>query len=424
MGHAEVAPDVLLGVGALLLADDRDAAAVDRGEAADDRRVVAEQPVAVELDELVGHGARAARACAAGGGCARAGRGPSGGRGSSSSRRPSGASDRSSVGVRARVAARPRVAQERKGRNRWTTSARGVGDRSRERRAEGDLVAQLGPGDDPVHEAVLEQELRALEPGGSSWPIVPARDARAGEADQRVGLGEVDVAQRRVDANDATGRRVGHDGDVRDAGLAQPLERRHVLASCISASVPSCIRAPPDARDDDERDPLVERGLRGAGDLLADDGAHRAAHEPEVHDARSRRACPRSGRSPRPRRRGVPVASCAAATRSGYAFWSTKPSGSTDCEARRRAPRSALVEELREAHGRREPEVVAAGRADAHRLLELLVEQLLLARRAAASTCLAGRRLAARAEGRELDRHQRPPEPGVVAAAARSRPWR
>ena len=35
--------------------------------------------------------------------------------------------------------------------------------------------------------------------------------------------------------------------DVGHAGVAQPLERGHVLASCISASVPSCIRAPPDA---------------------------------------------------------------------------------------------------------------------------------------------------------------------------------
>ena len=55
VGHPEVAPDVLLGVGALLLADDDDPPAVEPGEAGDDRGVVAEQPVAVELDEVVGH---------------------------------------------------------------------------------------------------------------------------------------------------------------------------------------------------------------------------------------------------------------------------------------------------------------------------------------------------------------------------------
>ena len=54
VGHPEVAPDVLVGLGALLLADDHDPPAVDPGQPGDHRRVVAEQAVAVELDELVG----------------------------------------------------------------------------------------------------------------------------------------------------------------------------------------------------------------------------------------------------------------------------------------------------------------------------------------------------------------------------------
>ena len=54
MRHAEVAPDVLLGVGALLLADDHDSMTVDPGEAAPSPRR-RRRPVAVELDELVGH---------------------------------------------------------------------------------------------------------------------------------------------------------------------------------------------------------------------------------------------------------------------------------------------------------------------------------------------------------------------------------
>jgi hypothetical protein len=40
---------------ALLLADDHDTPAVDPRQPGDDRRVVAEEAVAVELDELVGH---------------------------------------------------------------------------------------------------------------------------------------------------------------------------------------------------------------------------------------------------------------------------------------------------------------------------------------------------------------------------------
>ena len=49
--------------------------------------------------------------------------------------------------------------------------------------------------------------------------------------------------------------------------------------------MPSCIRAPPDALTTSSGDALGEGVLRGAGHLLADDRAHRAAHEPEVHDA-------------------------------------------------------------------------------------------------------------------------------------------
>ena len=55
MGHPEVAPDVLVRLGALLLADHDEPVAVDPGEARHDRLVVAERPVAVELHELIGH---------------------------------------------------------------------------------------------------------------------------------------------------------------------------------------------------------------------------------------------------------------------------------------------------------------------------------------------------------------------------------
>ena len=54
VGHAEVAPDVLVRVGALLLADDDDPTPVEARQADDHRRVIAEQAVAVELDEVVG----------------------------------------------------------------------------------------------------------------------------------------------------------------------------------------------------------------------------------------------------------------------------------------------------------------------------------------------------------------------------------
>ena len=55
MGHPEVAPDVLVRLGALLLADHDEPVAVDPGKARHDRLVVAECAVAVELHELIGH---------------------------------------------------------------------------------------------------------------------------------------------------------------------------------------------------------------------------------------------------------------------------------------------------------------------------------------------------------------------------------
>src|SRR6267143_6137062 len=55
--HAEVPNDVLLGRRTLLLADDNDRAAIELGDAADDRRVVAERPISVELLKTLEHAA-------------------------------------------------------------------------------------------------------------------------------------------------------------------------------------------------------------------------------------------------------------------------------------------------------------------------------------------------------------------------------
>ena len=74
--HPEVAPDVLVGVGPLLLTDDRDHAAVEPGQAGHDRGVVAEEPVAVQLDEVLDRLLDELERPAASAGCGPAGRGP------------------------------------------------------------------------------------------------------------------------------------------------------------------------------------------------------------------------------------------------------------------------------------------------------------------------------------------------------------
>ena len=81
--HAEVAPDLLLGVAPLLVSDDGHGRPRKSREPRDDRGVVGELPVAVELDEVRHERCRRSRACRAGPG---GGRPASSARGSGSSR--------------------------------------------------------------------------------------------------------------------------------------------------------------------------------------------------------------------------------------------------------------------------------------------------------------------------------------------------
>ena len=131
--------------------------------------------------------------------------------------------------------------------------------------------------------------------------------------------------------------------------------------------MPSCIRAPPDAETTISGIALRQGVLGGAGDLLADDGAHRAAHEPEVHHAdRDRPAVDRA-----------PVPQTAASRMPGRGLGGRdpvrvgllvdEPERILRLEAGVALGERAVVEEQLEAGLRRQPEVVAAGRADPER---------------------------------------------------------
>ncbi len=112
-----------------------------------------------------------------------------------------------------------------------------------------------------------------------------------------------------------------------------------VLASCMSDSVPSCIRAPPDAE-------TTTRGMRSAcaaSAARATFSPTTAPIEPPMNPKSmtqmeirrpSIRPVPQTAASRRP------VATWAAVIRSGYGFWSTKPSASTEI---RPASRSSKV---------------------------------------------------------------------------------
>ena len=114
-----------------------------------------------------------------------------------------------------------------------------------------------------------------------------------------------------------------------------------------------------------------------------------------------------AGRWPGPRRPGRDTA-----------LRSTKPSGSTRLQAGVALLERARVEEQVEARLGRQPEVVAAVRADPEDLLELLVEEHLLALTGTASTGRAGRRRGAGgSEGSLIGIRPAPP-------SWPARPWR
>ena len=148
-----------------------------------------------------------------------------------------------------------------------------------------ELAAQLGTRHDPVDEPVAVQELGALEALRQLGGDRAGRDPRAGESDEGIRLGDVHVADRREGGEHAAGRRVRQDRDERDAGRAQPLERRQGLGQLHQRQRPFLHPRPARGADDQQRHAGLEGVLGGAGHLLADDRAHRAAHEPEVHDA-------------------------------------------------------------------------------------------------------------------------------------------
>ena len=87
-------------------------------------------------------------------------------------------------------------------------------------------VLHLAPIDDDVEHAVLEQELAALESFGQLLADGLLDDARAGEADERLRLGDVDVAEHREARGHAAGRRIGQDRDVGEPRAIEPGQRR------------------------------------------------------------------------------------------------------------------------------------------------------------------------------------------------------
>ena len=103
-----------------------------------------------------------------------------------------------------------------------------------------------------------------------------------------------------------------------------------VLASCISASVPSCIRAPPEALTMSNG----TRASRACSAARVTFSPTTAPIEPPMNPKSMTQAAicvPPMAPVPQTAASRMPVATWAALSRSGYGFWSTKPRASTDC---------------------------------------------------------------------------------------------
>ncbi len=147
----------------------------------------------------------------------------------------------------------------------------------------GDGRLHLAAIDHQVEHAVLDQELAALEPVGQLLPDRLLDDARSGEADQRLRLGDVEVAEHREAGGHAAGRRIGEHRDERQPGAVEPGQRRRDLGHLHQRQRAFHHAGAAGAGDDDGRLPAGERHLDRPGDLLADHHAHAAADERVLH---------------------------------------------------------------------------------------------------------------------------------------------
>ncbi len=167
------------------------------------------------------------------------------------------------------------------------------------------------------------------KPGGSSWAIVPAETRDPANPIRASGSARL---MSPTAANEAkTPPVVGSDRTLRNGTPA--LRRRSiaasVLASCISANVPSCIRAPPDALTTtsgtrDSRAYSAARVTFSPTTAPIDPPMNPKSMTHSATGVPPRVAVPQTAAS------RIPVAVWAAASRSGYDFWSTNPSRSTD----------------------------------------------------------------------------------------------
>ena len=135
---------------------------------------------------------------------------------------------------------------------------------------------------DHVDHAVLGEIFGALETFRQFLADGLLDHARAGEADQRAGLGDLHVAEHGVGRGDAAGGRIGQHDDVGLARLAQHLHRDGRARQLHQRQDAFLHARAAGGREHDERRLPAHRGLQPGDDRLARRHAERAAHEIEI----------------------------------------------------------------------------------------------------------------------------------------------
>jgi hypothetical protein len=133
----------------------------------------------------------------------------------------------------------------------------------------GDAVAQLAAVHDHVHGALVLQELGALEAFGQLHAHGGLDHARAGEADQGLGLGNDDIADEGKAGGDATEGGIGQHRDVGQALLGQARERGIGLGHLHQAQQAFLHARTARGGEADEGDFLFNGGLYTAHKALA-----------------------------------------------------------------------------------------------------------------------------------------------------------
>ena len=130
-----------------------------------------------------------------------------------------------------------------------------------------------------------QQEFAGLKAAGKLNADGLLDDARAGEPDQGLGLGQDEVAQRGETGRDAPHGRMGEHAQV-DAprGVITPQGGRHLRHLHQGEDPLVHPGTAPRSRDDHQRQLLAGRLLDGPGQFLADDRAHAPHDEAAVGD--------------------------------------------------------------------------------------------------------------------------------------------